>query len=339
MDFIFQRELGIDKDGIVVIEAPTTGLEDNGNFKMLQFVEYLRGETRTVATLSANALGEPPQMVEVRNVGSAVSLKIDSHGGVDEHFIPLHDIHLVAGRNFREGEKDPVTILSRHAIERLGFLSPQVAVGKRIEFRLRSGREIIEIIGVMEDYRVTPLYNIELNSELASGRGQCLTYLNNIDSLFVPARISVRFGEPDLKSNISKVRGRFDNFFPGNGFHWSTLDAKIRGQYSDHEITRTQITSFTVIVIAVACIGILGTMSNNIVRKTKEITIRKIFGADSHHIAAMLLKTTTFQIMIAAAVGWPIAWKFSIEYLQRFTDKSRLPGGILRFLFAFCFSL
>jgi hypothetical protein len=88
-------------------------------------------------------------------------------------------------------------------------------------------------------------------------------YLNNIDSLFVPARISARFAEPDLKNNMSKARGIFDKFFPGNIFHLSTLDAKIRGQYSNHESTRTQITSFTGVVIAVACIGILGTMCDN----------------------------------------------------------------------------
>jgi putative ABC transport system permease protein len=125
-------------------------------------------------------------------------------------------------------------------------------------------------------------------------------------------------------NNISKARAAFDQLFPGNIFHWSTLDAKIRGQYSDHEITRAQITSFTVIVIAVACIGILGAMCNNIVRKTKEITIRKIFGADFHQIAAMLLKTTTFQILIAAAVGCTIPWNFAIEYLQHFTEQISL---------------
>lgn len=92
IDFIFQRELGIDKDGIVVIEARSTGLENKGNFKMLQFAEYLRTETRTVAALSANALGELPEVEEVRNVGSPVRFNFDSHRGVDEYFIPLHNM-------------------------------------------------------------------------------------------------------------------------------------------------------------------------------------------------------------------------------------------------------
>ena len=58
----------------------------------------------------------------------------DTNGGVDEHFLDTYNIQLIAGRNFiPDNPADQNSILvSKVVVERLGFSSPQEAIGRRI---------------------------------------------------------------------------------------------------------------------------------------------------------------------------------------------------------------
>jgi len=323
LEFILDKDWGIDKGNLVVIESPILGLEENGNQKMVEFARLIKSKLNTEGvSLSARVSGEMPWSPSLRRVGSNMFYGIDTHGGVDEAFIPTFKLKLVAGRNFLPNETKFSIILSRFASERLGFNSPDDAIGTIIE-SLAAGEWIkVEVIGVIEDYRMAPYILEEGSSESVTGRGQCLTYLNSGWPAYVPERISLKLNSEF--SNISEVEKLYNQLFPGNIFNWYFLDENINRLYGDQKIARNQITLFTVIAIAVACLGLLGMISNKVVERNKEMSIRRILGARYHQVVSLLLSSTGAQIGIALIIGLPVAWKFSQQYLEKYTDRIEL---------------
>ena len=88
-------------------------------------------------------------------------------------FIPTFKLKLIAGRNFIQNETKPSIILSRFASERLGFNSPDDAIGSIIESLAPGGWTPewikVEVIGVIEDYRMAPYILEEGSSESVTG--------------------------------------------------------------------------------------------------------------------------------------------------------------------------
>ena len=95
---------------------------------------------------------------------------IDTHGGVDEAFIPTFKLKLIAGRNFLQNETKRSIILSRFASERLGFNSPDDAIGSIIESEAPGEWIKVEVIGVIEDYRMAPYILEEGSTESVTGK-------------------------------------------------------------------------------------------------------------------------------------------------------------------------
>ena len=323
MNFILNKDLGIDKDNVVVVNAPILGLEENGNAKMVDFVQQVQNESGIGNTsLSGKVWGDGYYNMELRKVGNEMFYGIEDQGGVDDQFISMYKIKMIAGRNFMKDEKGVTTILSRSAVQRLGFKSPEEAVGAIIEYNFMTNWKPIEIIGVVEDYRVHSFSNLENNTE--EGKGQCLMYLNNAWPPAVPGRVSIKLNTAEVKSVIDKVEDIYHQHFPGNVFNWYFLEDNIVRQYGDLQILRNQLTFFTFLAVMVACLGLLGMISNTVSEKIKEISIRKILGAENLHVMKLLLNSTGMQVITALVTGLPIAWKFSQQYLEKYTERIAL---------------
>ena len=78
----------------------------------------------------------------VKRLGSDLSFGMDANT-VDEDYLLFYDIKLLAGRNFIRDDRPNAILISRFAATRLGFKSPEDAVGSRIKymFRLRIGKK------------------------------------------------------------------------------------------------------------------------------------------------------------------------------------------------------
>jgi putative ABC transport system permease protein len=94
--------------------------------------------------------------------------------------------------------------------------------------------------------------------------------------------------------------------------------------YNQEKTARNQLILFTGLAIFIACLGLLGMITDKVVEKNKEIGIRKVLGAELRHIAQILLGNTTGQIAIASAIGVPIAFYLIQQYLMKFTERIEL---------------
>ena len=119
---------------------------------------------------------------------------------------------------------------------------------------------------------------------------------------------------------------------PGAPFEYSFLDQRYERFYRDEERLGKIFHSFSFLAIFIACLGLLGLTSYSIVRRTKEIGIRKVLGASVLNITYLLTKEFTKWVIIANIIAWPVARLVMDRWLQNFAY--RVSFGIWIFFLA-----
>ena len=216
-------------------------------------------------------------------------------------------------------------MISKDCAARLGFQSPEAALGGRLYLPWHKNKAA-NVIGVYEDYEFRPFLavfddeddrGVTANKE----RGSLLTYKNYLVPDFLPTKISVKVGLNAVTSTQEELAKIFKQIFPQETFRWKPLDENINRHYNNERIARNQITLFTLLAIGIACLGLLGMVSNKIVEKTKEIGVRKILGAKPLHVASLLMNATLRQVVIAAVLGIPLSYVLASNYLNKYSER------------------
>jgi len=81
---------------------------------------------------------------------------------------------------------------------------------------------------------------------------------------------------------------------------------------------------FVAIAIFIACLGLFGLAAFTAGRRTKEIGIRKVFGARDRDVVLLLLWQFSLPILIANLIAWPIAWYYLHDWLNGFAYRINL---------------
>ncbi|HEX6893133.1 MAG TPA: ABC transporter permease [Chryseolinea sp.] len=317
LDYILSKNLGINKSGVITVNCPLNRTEDF-NSKLEYFVnEAYKVNGVRIASLSKSIMGDGgglPQFAQ-RKEGAAI-VGLFSNGGVDENFLGLYGIRLLEGRNFSSNgpSNQKTVLLSNEAIKRLGFSSPSEAIGARII--LNYTVKDVEIIGVYDEYEYLPFF-----AHLQKSPGTLLTYKNTIEQDQPASKISFRIDLQETASIVARLAELYKSVFPIEAFTWVFLDQNIRRNYAQEQITRNQIILFTFLAIGIACLGLLGTTSNKVVEKTKEIGIRKILGAPLHQIALLIINTSLKQLLISIVIGVPLAYLLVEKYQERYSER------------------
>ena len=273
-------------------------------------------------------MGDDVSGFGVKRLESDNSFGFDTNGGVDEYFIPFYDIKILAGRNFNALDRGNGVIVSEGALTRLGIASPEEAVSLKIQVEgSEFGKFVwntVEIIGVVKSYRLRPMLKFSGDHDLRADAGIILTYKSYLNPDLQAGRFTVRVEPEKIESFMHAAEQAYNEIFPENVFRWYFLDDHVNRHYTTEKIWRNQILFFTCLAIGIACLGMLGMISNKASEKTKEIGIRKVLGAELHQVAQLLLNTTAKQIALAAVIGIPVAYYLTQQYLQKFSERIEL---------------
>ncbi len=326
MEFILNRDIGLDTTQTLVINLPIVRT-DRYNTQIKDLVKELKSNVSTSdLTVSQSVPGDDlQQSIELVSNKLDTRAGVECSGGVDENFIPFYKIKMLAGRNFLpDTPADSSSILlSSGTISRLGFTSPEDAIGQDIYVFQKNKATVI---GVFEDYKLKPLLN-EGYINYSGKPGLALTYKDFIlpgAQFNKPNRISLHVQSGTFEKVIAEIEKRYLNFFPRDVFNWYFLDSVIDGKYKQQLVARNQIALFSMIAIGIACLGLLGIISNKAIEKTKEIGIRKVLGAELYQIAQILLSTTSKQLIIATIISIPLASYLTQQYLHNFSEYVNL---------------
>lgn len=114
------------------------------------------------------------------------------------------------------------------------------------------------------------------------------------------------------------------------------MDRFFEEQYQSDELFSRLLNLFSIISIAVASLGLFGMASLAMVKRTREIAVRKVPGASVSNTLVMISSNYVRLIVISCAFAFPLAFYLIHQWLEGFTYKIEIswwmiviPGGIV----------
>ncbi|HTQ28220.1 MAG TPA: FtsX-like permease family protein, partial [Puia sp.] len=238
------------------------------------------------------------------------------HLGVDADFIKSYGLKLLAGEPFLPGTRSErrKVILNESAVRALGISSPKAAIGELISGG-QNNMDSMVVTGVVSDY-----HHEGLQKSI-----QPLVLLPNRDRR---ANYSVKIEEKNTAPIIASIKKAWDRFFPEDPYDYFFLDEFFNRQYDENQRFGEVFGLFAILAIGIACFGLLGLSSYNVLQRTKEIGIRKVLGAPVNSLVYLLSKDLLLLVTVALVVAIPVTVLAMQSWLRDFAYRTSLSWWI-----------
>jgi putative ABC transport system permease protein len=233
---------------------------------------------------------------------------------VDENFLPVMGMHLIAGRNFDRGITSDtagnVIVNETLVREDLG-LAPQQAIGQQLTTAVRPGHlaEYKTIIGVVRDF----------NFQRLNKKVQPQLFIMPAD--FSPSVLFIHLRGGDPGPALAKMASLWRQMSPDIPFNYSFLDEQLDNFYRSETRWGNIIACAGGISIFLACMGLFGLAALSAANRLKEIGIRRVLGAGTATIVGLLTGGFLRLVLLAAVVAAPIAWMIMSRWLRDFAYR------------------
>jgi len=218
-------------------------------------------------------------------------------------------IKLVAGRFFSKeyGTDTTAILINETAVKSLGMTDP---LGKYLLQPYRGGQFLKRtIIGVMKDFNIESLH-----SRITP---VCLTFMPGN----YPGYLCIRLNGKNIQGTIRAIENLWNDYSNKQPFQYSFFADEFNKQYeSEYKAGRIFIL-FSVLAIFIACLGLIGLITYMTTIRTREVGIRKTFGASKNTIVTLLSREVIFLIIISSLVAYPVAFFGVSAWLNGFAEK------------------
>ena len=226
---------------------------------------------------------------------------------VDHDFIDALEIKMVDGRDFRQDmPSDTLTgvVVNETLAKRMAWSEP---IGKKVE--LGDGNAIrARVIGVMADYHQTGMYN-EIESLMLVYRE-----LNNI--------VYVKLSGNNMEKTLGFIENTWKEVLPDQPYSYTFLEERFNRQFEADEKRGKIFTMFTILAILIACLGLYGLASYMVEQRTKEVGIRKVFGASEGVVVRLISRDFLILVGISIVIALPVAYYFMSNWLENYIYRT-----------------
>ena len=312
MKHILDRDLGYDKEQILLIHGTHTMSERRTTFK-----EKLVSLAAVSGVSYSNSM--PVEGTHRNGNGFWKKGTSDSELAVsgqfwraDEDYFDVLDIEIVLGRVFdiQSASDSNAVVINEAMAEKLKLDDPLNSV-------IENWREW-SVVGVVENFHYDDLKE-------------------DIRPLLIAPRehadlAAVKISSNDVKGTLTSIEEIWNEFNPNQRLRTEFLDQRFASMYSQVERTKSIFLAFAIFGVIVACLGLFGLSVYTVAQRTKEITVRKVLGASVATILNLLTREYLKLTLIATLIGAPCVWFFAQEWLNYF------PYQVERYWDAFVWS-
>ncbi len=264
--------------------------------------------------------------------GRAEQVEISSYA-VGADFFRTMGVELVAGRVFdpaRPGDEATVDpdraeesmrglvarginiVVNEAAARRLGFADPRQAVGRQLRAGLydpeTNGMTPVTIIGVVADSRFRTIRSALEPIMFRYSRGAV-------------GWMVVRYDDASPVAVHDAIRGVWRRFASDVPFEAEYSEDIVAEIYNAEAARAKTFAGFATLAVVIAALGLFGLAAFTAERRTREIGIRKVFGARSRDIVRLLAWQFSKPVILANLIAWPVAWWAMRDWLNTFDAR------------------
>lgn len=302
MEFILNKKIGFEKDQVVIIQGTNTLGQQTTTFKN-ELLKVPHVEAVTVSDYlpirgtkrNGNQFWAEGKSGDDESVNGQI-------WKVDHDYIPTLGMKMVQGRNFDVNHvtDSSAIIVNQSMAKQLGG----EVIGKRL---MNGGKVSWTIIGVVEDFHFE-----SIKENIGS---LCLRLGNS------PSMISVKASSTNMQQLLSNLTETWKKFAPHQPARFAFLDDRYAAMYADVQRMGRIFTTFAVLAIIVACLGLFALSAFMIEQRTKEIGIRLVMGASLKNVFGLLTFNFIKLVIVSIVIGAPIAWYLMNQWLQDFAYR------------------
>lgn len=317
--YLKNADLGFEKDQIIYLPLLSSDAKNNttvlkNEFSSLPFVNNV-GASSAMPGWNFTRNGYFPEGYEEPVMINVVD--------VDEDFLRTMGVDIIQGTGFSASSEfdDDQYLVNTALAKEFGWKEP---LGKEIR---RGGSH--KIIGVVEDFNFAPLYIKVLPLIITNKPWDGFNYL----------AINMKMDDPE--EHLKQLENKWKQTIPGEPFVYQFLDQQLETVYRNEKNFGKLFLYFSVLAIFIACLGLLGLAAYMVEQRTREIGIRKVFGASEFSVVRLLSWDFSKLVLLANALAWPVAWYFMNNWIARFAYQTKLSpwifvaSGLIAFIIAF----
>ncbi len=321
MKFVENKELGIDKENIVVV--PMGLWYDISAFKS----ELLQNPDITSVTASSKAPADFYNQIRFNYEG--IQSKDSVYATlfwVDSDFAETYGLEIVQG-NFltstyddywiranstKQGNSDSSHLFSRPVVINE---TARNMMGINDPLGLRLNQDMV-IVGVVKDFHFRPLHN-KINP---------MVMMYNPENIMT---LNVRISPGSKERALAYLKETYTKFREDRGYSYSFFEDEIGKQYQSEKQFEDMLFYFSSLGVIISMLGLLGMASFITVRRIKEICIRKINGARAWDVFVLLNIDFLKWVFVSLIIGLPIGYYLVMNWLENFSYRISISPWLI----------
>ena len=303
--FMINADAGFSKESIVYFPLNTENtdkldlleqeLESNANVQGVAFSSNLLGQV-------ANSWG---RTLFINGEEKDVKFEVL---GVSQDFLDLFDIQLAKGNTFSETSYSRQDIIVNEAFVNKYNLTDPLSGNL-------GDREQGNIIGVTKDFNYNPL---------RSAIGPLVILCNKGWSNVMFVRFQ-NANSLEIKRTLAAFKKTWDKTSPNYLFEYFFFDEQYAENYKAELHIMKILTTVSILIILIAALGLVGIARHIIIKRTKEIGIRKVNGAKTREVMALLSNSFSIKVIIAFVFACPLIYILTNKWLEFYAYKINIP--------------
>lgn len=322
VDFMQKQDLGMNIEKVLTFKTPS--YESNLDSIYVSKFRTFKQRVNNISNVQSIGLSSTIPASGPSNIASfSGGLNWDKTGKkekgityysihIDEDFLSTYEIDMLTGRNFNRKDTSARMLINKAAMKLLGLPNAKEAVGENLIFGDNNENKA-QIIGVMKDYnRLSLKYAVEPT-----------VYFYRPSDNF--GHFSVKLiADKDLTNTISQIETIWSQMFPESIFEYNFMDEQFDAQYrSDRQFGQIS-NVFSILAVFIACFGLFGLSSFTMMKRSKEIGIRKVLGASLSSLLTLLSKEVIQLTLISTFIALPISYYILSSWLQNYSYRVSL---------------
>ncbi len=304
LNYINSKDLGFTKSDKIIVNLIT--LELRNRYQVID--QHLQGVPGVNGiAFSTSFPGEEFSGTVFRPEGVDEE-SIISFMHADPEYSQLMGISIKNGRNFDPAfATDTMAVLINETAARtFGWNDPVgMTIGRQ---RGDNNIETYTVIGVVGDFHFRSMHQLVEPLIIHLLRG-------------FPRYMTIDISPVNFHLTIAGIKEAWEEINPDDPFEFALLSDKYDFHYRSEMQLGRIFTFFSLLAFLIAALGMYGLSSFMVENRTKEIGVRKVFGANEVSIVFIFFRQFGLWLLLANVVSWVLAWYFTARWLEMFAYR------------------